>query len=159
MNPVSINGTLIIQLITFVILVILLYKYLYGPLRRVMDDRSAKIADGLAAAERGQEELDLAQKRAAEILREAKDKASEIIALAERRDIEMREEAQIKAREEADRIIAAARAEIEVEGNRAREQLRGEVVRLVVDGSQQILHREINAENHRDIVDRMVAQL
>ncbi|MBU2754540.1 F0F1 ATP synthase subunit B [Acidithiobacillus sp. CV18-2] len=159
MNPVSINGTLIIQLITFVILVILLYKYLYGPLRRVMDDRSTKIADGLAAAERGQEELDLAQKRAAEILREAKDKASEIIALAERRDIEMREEAQIKAREEADRIIAAARAEIEVEGNRAREQLRGEVVRLVVDGSQQILHREINAENHRDIVDRMVAQL
>lgn len=159
MNPVSINGTLIIQLITFVILVILLYKYLYGPLRRVMDDRSTKIADGLAAAERGQEELDLAQKRAAEILREAKDKASEIIALAERRDIEMREEAQIKAREEADRIIAAARAEIEVEGNRAREQLRGEVVRLVVDGSRQILHREINADNHRDIVDRMVAQL
>jgi F-type H+-transporting ATPase subunit b len=159
MNPVSINGTLIIQLITFVILVILLYRYLYGPLRRMMDERSAKIADGLAAAERGQEELDLAQKRATEILREAKEKASEIIAMAERRGIEMREEAQAKAREEADRIIAAARAEIEVEGNRAREQLRGEVVRLVIDGSQQILHREINADNHRDIVDRMVAQL
>ncbi|MEY2342267.1 F0F1 ATP synthase subunit B [Acidithiobacillus sp. IBUN Pt1247-S3] len=159
MNPVSINGTLIIQLITFVILVILLYKYLYGPLRRVMDDRSTKIADGLAAAERGQEELDLAQKRAAEILREAKEKAGEIISLAERRGIEMREEAQVKAREEADRILAGARAEIEVEGNRAREQLRGEVVRLVIDGSQQILHREINADNHRDIVDRMVAQL
>ncbi len=159
MNPVSINGTLIIQLITFVILVILLYKYLYGPLRRVMEDRSTKIADGLAAAERGQQELDLAQKRAAEILREAKEKAGEIIAMAERRGIEMREEAQVKAREEADRIIAVARAEIDVEENRAREQLRGEVVRLVIDGSQQILHREINADNHRDIVDRLVAQL
>ena len=101
----------------------------------------------------------LAQKRAAEILREAKEKAAEIISLAERRGIEMREEAQVKAREEADRILAGARAEIEVEGNRAREQLRGEVVRLVIDGSQQILHREINPDNHRDIVDRMVAQL
>ncbi|MCE5393120.1 MAG: F0F1 ATP synthase subunit B [Acidithiobacillus sp.] len=159
MNPVSINGTLLVQILVFAILVVLLYKYLYGPLRRIMNDRSARIADGLAAAERGKEELELAQKRAAEILREAKEKASEIIAQAERRGIEMREEAQIKAREEADRIIAGARAEIEVEENRAREQLRGELIHLVIEGSEKILQREINPENHREITDRLVAQL
>ncbi|PKY09560.1 F0F1 ATP synthase subunit B [Acidithiobacillus marinus] len=159
MNPVGINGTLIIQLITFVILVALLYKYMYGPLRKVMDARRAKIADGLAAAERGKEEMVLAQKRAAEMLREAKDKAAEIIANAERRGVELREEAQSKAREEADRIIAGARAEIDVETNRAREVLRGQVVELVVDGTQRILHREIDQNAHRDIIDRMVGQL
>ncbi|MFA7655530.1 F0F1 ATP synthase subunit B [Acidithiobacillus thiooxidans] len=159
MNPVGINGTLIIQLITFAILVALLYKYMYGPLRKVMDARRAKIADGLAAAERGKEEMALAQKRAAEMLREAKDKAAEIIANAERRGVELREEAQVKAREEADRIIAGARAEIDVETNRAREVLRGQVVELVVDGTQRILHREIDQNAHRDIIDRMVGQL
>ncbi|MBU2829649.1 F0F1 ATP synthase subunit B [Acidithiobacillus ferriphilus] len=159
MNPVGINGTLIIQLITFVILVALLYKYMYGPLRRVMDDRRAKIADGLAAAERGKEEMALAQKRATELLREAKEKAMEIVANAERRGVELREEAQSKAREEADRIIAGARAEIDVETNRAREVLRGQVVDLVVDGTQRILHREIDDKTHRDIIDRMVGQL
>jgi len=159
MNPVGINGTLIIQLITFVILVVLLYKYMYGPLRKVMDARRAKIADGLAAAERGKEEMALAQKRAAEMLREAKDKAAEIIANAERRGVELREEAQVKARGEADRIIAGARAEIDVETNRAREVLRGQVVELVVDGTQRILHREIDQNAHRDIIDRMVGQL
>ena len=159
MNPVGINGTLIIQLITFVILVALLYKYMYGPLRRVMDDRRAKIADGLAAAERGKEEMALAQKRATELLREAKEKAMEIVANAERRGVELREEAQSKAREEADRIIAGARAEIDVETTRSREVLRGQVVDLVVDGIQRILHREIHDKTHRDIIDRMVGQL
>ena len=159
MNPVGINGTLIVQLVTFVILVALLYKYMYGPLRKVMDDRRAKIADGLAAAERGKEEMALAQKRATELLREAKEKAAEIIANAERRGVELREEAQGKAREEADRIIASARAEIDVETNRAREVLRGQVVELVVNGAQRILHREIDDQTHRDIIDRMVGQL
>ena len=159
MNPVGINGTLIVQLVTFVILVALLYKYMYGPLRKVMDDRRAKIADGLAAAERGKEEMALAQKRATELLREAKDKAAEIIANAERRGVELREEAQGKAREEADRIIASARAEIDVETNRAREVLRGQVVELVVNGTQRILHREIDDQAHLDIIDRMVGQL
>ena len=159
MNPVGINGTLIVQFVTFVILVALLYKYMYGPLRKVMDDRRAKIADGLAAAERGKEEMALAQKRATELLREAKDKAAEIIANAERRGVELREEAQGKAREEADRIIASARAEIDVETNRAREVLRGQVVELVVNGTQRILHREIDDQTHRDIIDRMVGQL
>ncbi len=159
MNPVGINATLIIQLITFAILVALLFKYLYGPLRKAMDARQARIADGLAAAERGKEELDLAQKRAADILREAKDRAAEIVAAAEKRGNEMREEAQNRAREEADRIIAGARAEIEVESNRAREQLRGQVVQLVINGTERILQREIDPQAHRDIVDRMVAQL
>ena len=159
MNPVGINGTLIVQLVTFVILVALLYKYMYGPLRKVMDDRRAKIADGLAAAERGKEEMVLARKRATELLRETKEKAAEIIANAERRGVELREEAQGKAREEADRIIASARAEIDVETNRAREVLRGQVVELVVNGTQRILHREIDDQTHRDIIDRMVGQL
>ncbi|MDD5575876.1 MAG: F0F1 ATP synthase subunit B [Acidithiobacillus sp.] len=159
MNPVGINGTLIVQLVTFVILVALLYKYMYGPLRKVMDDRRAKIADGLAAAERGKEEMALAQKRATELLREAKEKAAEIIANAERHGVQLREEAQGKAREEADRIIASARAEIDVETNRAREVLRGQVVELVVNGTQRILHREIDDQTHRDIIDRMVGQL
>ncbi|MHB0888367.1 F0F1 ATP synthase subunit B [Acidithiobacillus sp.] len=159
MNPVGINATLFVQLVTFAVLVALLYKYLYGPLKGVMEARRAKIADGLAAAERGKEEIVIAQKRATEMLREAKEKAAEIIANAERRGVELKEEAQVKAREEADRILAGARAEIEVETNRAREALRERVVELVVDGAQRILHKEIDAQAHRDIVDRMVGQL
>jgi F-type H+-transporting ATPase subunit b len=115
--------------------------------------RKKQIADGLAAGDRGKHELELAAKRASETMLEAKLKAVEIIAQAEKRAIQVIEEAKNDAKAEGDRMIAAARAEIEQESHRARESLRGEVAALVVAGAGKVLRREVDAKAHADLLE------
>ncbi|MEW6613073.1 MAG: F0F1 ATP synthase subunit B [Pseudomonadota bacterium] len=155
----NINISLIGQMITFILLVILLRKYLYGPLSAVMAERRRKIAEGLEAAERGKNEQNLAEKRAAELLHDAKQRAAEIVAAAEKRSNEIREEAKGVARQEAEQIIAAARAEVEQEVNRAKTELRAKVAQLAVEGAERILAKEIDEKAHAQLLERMAAQL
>lgn len=155
----NINLTLVGQMITFILLIILMRKYLYGPLSAAMATRRQKIAEGLEAAERGKSEQHLAERRAAEVLNEAKQRATEIVAAAEKRGNEVREEAKAVARQEAEQILAAARAEVEQEYNRAREELRARVAQLAVEGAERILGREIDQKAHAQILERMVAQI
>lgn len=155
----NITATLIGQMLTFAVFVWFTMRFVWGPLVRIMDERNKRIADGLAAAERGQHEQQLAEKRAKETLQQAKEKASEIINQAHKRANEMVEEAKNDARSEGERLLAAARTEIDQERNRAREQLREHVVTLAVAGAERILEREVDTGKHRQLLDELAAQI
>ena len=155
----NINLTLIAQLVSFAVFVWFTMKYVWPPLVKAMDERKAKIADGLAAAERGAHEQELARERAKEVLHEAKTQAAEIKANAEKQAAMIVEEAKSKAKEEGSRQLAAAQAEIEQEANKAREHLRAKVAELAVAGAEKILRKEIDAEAHKDIVEAVANQI
>jgi F-type H+-transporting ATPase subunit b len=153
------NATLIGQMISFAVFVWFTMKFVWTPMMKALEERKNKIAEGLAAAERGQHEQQLAQERARERLFEAKQQVNEIIAQAQKRSNEIVEEARIAAREEGERLKAAARAEIDMETNRAREQLRKEIAALVIAGTEQVLKREVNAEAHAKVMKDLIAQI
>jgi F-type H+-transporting ATPase subunit b len=155
----NINLTLIGQSITFVFFVIFVMKFVWPPLVAALEERKAKIADGLAAAEKGKHDEELAKQRVIDTLKDAKEKAQEIISQAEKRASEIVEESKDNARVEGERILAAANAEIEQEVNRAREQLRGQVVNLAVTGAGKVLKREIDEKANEDLLKDLVAQL
>lgn len=155
----NMNLTLIGQMLAFAVFVWFTMRYVWPPLSKAMDERKARIAEGLAAAERGQHEQELAEKRAKDTLHQAKQNAAEIRSQAERQAALLIEEAREKAREEGNRQLAAARAEIEQEANKAREVLRTRVAELAVAGAEKILRREIDAEAHRDIVESVARQI
>jgi F-type H+-transporting ATPase subunit b len=148
----NINLTLFGQMTAFAVFVWFTMKFVWPPIMKAIEERKAKIADGLAAAERGKHEQQLAQQRATERLHEAKQQAAEIVARAEKRAAEIVEDSKDTARAEGARLLEAARAEIEQETNKAREQLRQNVAQLAMAGAERILRREIDAEAHKDIV-------
>ena len=155
----NINMTLIGQSITFSLFVWFCMKFVWPPIMGALDARKKLIADGLAAADRGKHELELAAKRASETLHDAKIKASEIIAQAEKRAGQVVEEAKGTAKGEGDRMITAALAEIEQESHRAREALRSEVAALVVAGATKVLRREVDAKAHADLLEAIKNEL
>lgn len=155
----NINATIIGQTITFVLLVWFTMKFVWPPLMRAMDERTKRIADGLAAAERGKHELELAGKRSTEVLRDARQQAAEIIANAERQAAQLVEEAKAAARSEGDRLIAGAKSQIEQEVFRAKESLRQQVATLAVAGAEKILRREVDAKAHADILAQIEKDL
>lgn len=155
----NINMTLIGQSITFAVFVWFCMKYVWPPIVGALEARKKQIADGLAAADRGKHELELAAKRASETLVDAKQKASDIIAQAEKRAVQLIEEAKTAAKDEGDRMIAAAKAEIGQESHRAREALRGEVAALVVAGASKVLRREVDAKAHADLLEAIKNEL
>lgn len=155
----NINATLLGQAITFAILIWFTMKFVWPPLMAAMAERAKTIADGLAAAERGKHDLELAEKRAAEILRQGREKASEIIAASEKRASEIIDEAKTNAKAEGDRILVAAKADIDQEVFRAKEQLRTQVTAVALAGAGKILGREIDAKAHNDLLDKLVAEI
>jgi F-type H+-transporting ATPase subunit b len=155
----NINLTLLGQMLSFVVFVWFTMRFVWPPLAKAMDERKAKIADGLAAAERGQHEQQLAQKRSKEALHEAKQQAADIRAKAEKQAAMIIEEAREKAKEEGSRQLAAAQAEIEQETNKAREALRIKVAQLAVMGAEKILRKEIDADAHKGIVESVANQI
>ena len=155
----NINLTLIGQSITFALFVWFCMKFIWPPVIGALEARRKEIADGLAAAERGQHEQELAEKRAAKHIKEAKSQASDIITQAQKRAGEMVEEAKGDARIEAERIVTGANAEIEQEINRAREHLRQEVVSLAIAGAEKVLKREVDKEAHAGTLAELATQL
>ena len=155
----NINLTLIGQTITFIFFVLFCMKFIWPPLVAALDERKKMIADGLAAAEKGKHDGELAKQRVLDTLKDAKVQAQDIINLAEKRASEIVEESKDTAKVEGERIIAAANAELEQEVNRAREQLRGQVVSLAVAGAGKVLKREIDEKANEDLLKDLVAQL
>lgn len=155
----SITITLFGQILTFIVLVWFITKFLWNPIIQMMEQRSKRIADGLAAAERGQHEKELAEKGAAERLREAKQDAMEIVASAHKQANQIIEDAKQKARIEGEHQLELARAEIEQESHRAKENLREQVVNLALAGAEKILEREIDATTHDEFLNKMVKAL
>ena len=155
----DINATIIGQAITFAIFIWFTLKFVWPPLTAALEERAQKIADGLAAAERGKSDLAQAERRSADALVEARQKGAEIIALSEKRRAEIIEEAKAEAVAAAERIKLAAQAEVEQETFRAREALRARVAELAVAGAERILRREINAEAHAELLTAISAEL
>ena len=153
------NATLIGQMITFVVFVWFCKAVVWPPIMNALHERKSKIAEGLAAADRGKHEQELAQKKAAEVLHEAKQQAAEIINRAEKRGAEIVEEAKHEAVEEGNRLKAGAQAEIEQEINRAKESLRGQVVEIATAGAGRILKRELDATANDELIKDLVAQI
>ena len=155
----NINLTLIGQLLSFVVFVWFTLKYVWTPIVAALDTRRKGIAEGLAAADRGKHEQELAKQRAAKVLREVKSEASEIVTQAQKRAAEILDAAKVDAREEGERIIGSARSEIDREVSRAREQLREQVAVLAVAGAEKILRREVDAATHKSVLDSIAKQL
>ena len=155
----NINLTLIGQSIAFVVFVWFCMKLVWPPIVSALNERKAKIADGLAAAEEGQKAKAQAQEHVAQVTGEAKDQAQEIIRRAEKREAEMIEEAKGSARSEGDRILSSARVEIDKEVNMAREALRVQVAALAVAGAAKILEREVDEGAHAKMLDDLISQL
>ncbi|MFT3848419.1 MAG: F0F1 ATP synthase subunit B [Propionivibrio sp.] len=146
------NATLLAQVTVFIILALFTMKFVWPPIVKALDERAAKISEGLAAAERGRQSLDLAAKHSAEAMREGKEKVAELITQAERRAAQIIEEAKAQARVEAEKVVASAHVEIEQEAARIRESLRERVAELAVAGAEKILRREVDAKAHADIL-------
>ena len=155
----SITGTLIVQMIVFLILVGFTMKFVWPPITAALDERAKKIADGLSAADKAKSELSAANKRVEAQLSAARDDAAKRLADAERLAQQMVEEAKGRASEEASKIIAAARAEAEQESVKAREVLREQVAGLAVKGAEAILRKEVNAGVHAELLGRLKAEL
>ena len=148
----NINATLIGQAIWFAVFIWITMKFVWPPLQKAMADRQAQIAEGLAAAERGKHEQELAAKRSADALREAKEKSADLVAQAEKRAQQVVEEAKGTANVEKEKIVASAQAEIDQEVERAKQQLRERVAELAVVGAEKILRKEINASVHAEML-------
>ncbi|MDP1774561.1 MAG: F0F1 ATP synthase subunit B [Methylobacter sp.] len=155
----SINATLIGQMITFALLVWFTMKYIWPPLFDSLEERKKKIADGLAAAEKGQEAMHLAEKKAKGVLKEAKEQSSEIVNLAQKRANELVEASKDTAKKEGERLILVAKAQIEQEKQNAKESLRKEVSALALRAAEQILSAEIDKTKHQDILSKISKQL
>jgi F-type H+-transporting ATPase subunit b len=155
----NINATLLAQTIMFALFVWFCMKFVWTPIIAALEERKKQIADGLADAEHAKHDLELAAKRSAEILREAKEKAAGILAGGEKRASEIVEAAKVQAKLEGDRIISGSKAEIEQEVFRAKEQLRSQVSAIALAGAARILGREIDAKAHNDLLDKLVAEM
>ncbi|MDT8386741.1 MAG: F0F1 ATP synthase subunit B [Thiogranum sp.] len=153
------NATIIGQSIAFLVFVWFTMKFVWPPIMNALTERREKIAEGLAAADRGKHEQALGQKKATETIQEAKQQAAEIISRAEKRAVEIVEESKHAAREEGERLIVAAQAQIEQEVNRAREDLRGRVVEIATAGAGRILKRELDATANDDLIQDLVARI
>ncbi len=155
----NLNATLFAQMVVFFILWWVVAKFIWPPLVKALDERAKKIADGLAAAERGKADLESASKRAAQALAEARTEGAQRIADAEKRAQLSADEIKHNAQAEAARIIAQAKAEADQQVTRARETLRDEVAALAVKGAEQILKREVNAQAHADLLNQLKVEL
>lgn len=155
----NINLTLLGQAISFAIFVWFCVKYVWPPILKALEERETRIAEGLAAAEKGQQDLASASERVEEMLREGRDKAQEYVQQSQRRADEIIEQAKQSAVEEGQRLLASARGQIDQERNEARESLRGEIAALALAGAEQVLMREVDASAHRDVLDKLSAEI
>ncbi len=155
----SINATLFVQLVVFLILALFTMKFVWPPIAKALDERAQKIADGLAAADRAKTELAAADQRVKQELAAASNEIATRLADAERRAQAIIEEAKARANDEGNKIVAAARAEAEQQAIQAREALREQVAALAVKGAEQILRKEVNAGVHADLLNRLKTEL
>jgi F-type H+-transporting ATPase subunit b len=156
---VNLGLTMLSQAVAFAIFIWFTVKFVWPPLMKAIEQRQRQIAEGLAAAERGKQDLELAAKRAAEELQRARAQAGEIISQAEKRGAAVVEEAKNAAKVEAQRIVTGAKAEIEQEVFRAREALRSQVAVLAVAGAEKILRREVDAKVHAQLLSVLETEL
>jgi F-type H+-transporting ATPase subunit b len=156
---VNINLTLIVQMIVFIALIWATMKFVWPKIIDAMEERSRKIAAGLAAAEQARADLVQADQRAEAVVKEARSKAAQILDQASKRSNEMVEEAKGTAMAEAERLVAQAHEDALLESTRARESLRREVGLLAVEGASRLLEREVDPKTHAELLDKLSAEV
>jgi F-type H+-transporting ATPase subunit b len=156
---VSLNATLLAQLVVFFILAGVTMKFVWPPIVKALDERAKKIADGLSAADKANSELSSAKKRVEDQLAASRNETTKLLADAEKRGLAIVEEAKKRAEDEGAKIVAAAKAEAEQQSIKAREVLREQVAALAVKGAEQILRREVDAGVHADLLSRLRTEL
>ncbi len=155
----NLNATLIVQTLVFLILGWVTMKFIWPPLIAAINERQKKIADGLAAAEKGEKSLVEAQQSGADIVKDARAQAAKIVDQASRRANEVIDEAKQAAVTEGQRIVTTARTEVQLDQSRAREELRREVATLAVAGASRLLGREIDARAHADLLEKLAVEI
>lgn len=155
----SIIATIFGQMITFGLLVWFTMNYVWPPLLQALEERKKKIADGLAAGEKGKQSLELADKKAKSVIKDAKDQGAEIINLAQKRANDLTEEKREAANQERERIILQGKSEIEREVQQAKEALRQQVAALAISAAEQILRKEVDINKHKEIINNLGNQL
>ncbi|QTF92814.1 F0F1 ATP synthase subunit B [Halomonas sp. BM-2019] len=155
----DINFTLIGQSIAFAFFVWFTMKFVWPPLNNAIEERQKKIADGLAASEQANQDLEVARAKADEELKAAKLQAAELIDQAKKRAAKLVEEETQRGHAEREKIIASGYAEVEAERTRVREDLRKQVAFLAIAGAEKIIEREVDAQKQSDIVEKLVAEL
>ncbi|WP_395770619.1 F0F1 ATP synthase subunit B [Arenimonas sp.] len=155
----DINLTLIIQGLAFFAVAWVVMKFGWPNIMAAIEERQAKIADGLAAADRSKKDLAQAEEKVNEVLREARVKANEIIAQAEARRLQIIDAAKDEAVAEAQRVKASADAEIEQSANKAREELRKQVSTLALAGAEKLIRREIDGNAHKALLDELASEI
>ncbi|HTY92755.1 MAG TPA: F0F1 ATP synthase subunit B [Steroidobacteraceae bacterium] len=155
----AINATFIGQFIVLLVLLWFIYRFVVPMLAGPIEERSRRIAQGLAAADEGQQSLAQAQVKADAVIREARERATQIVDQAQKRANDLVEQAKGQASAEAARIAAAAQTQIEMEATRAREALRKDVAGLAVRAASKVLEREIDARTHAELLDKLAAQI
>jgi F-type H+-transporting ATPase subunit b len=155
----DINLSILSEAVAFGLFIWFTVKFIWPPLLTAIENRQKEIADGLAAAERGKHDLELATRRSADVLRETKEKSADVLAQAERRAQQIIEEAKAAARVEADKVVASAKAEIAQEAEHAKQVLRERVAELAVSGAEKILRREVNAAAHAEMLASLKQEL
>jgi F-type H+-transporting ATPase subunit b len=155
----NINATLILQSLAMLIFVWFCMKFIWPPLLKAMDERRERIAEGLAASDRAEKELESAKVEVERQIREARDKAGEIVDQANQRHTQIMEQAKDDATSERQRQVSAAEADIAQATNQAREELRSAVASLAVLGASQILEKEVDAKTHRELLDKLIAEI
>jgi F-type H+-transporting ATPase subunit b len=156
---VNLNLTLFTQMFVFLLLALFTMRFVWPMIRGAMDARAKRIADGLAAADRGQKDLTQAKGKADEIIREARSKAVQIVDQANHRANEVIDQAKGTAVAEGERLLAAAQQQIQLETSRAREELRKQVAALAVTGASRLLEREIDAKEHAELLNKLAMQI
>ncbi len=155
----NITLTLVVQMVVFILLIWFTAKFVWPMILGAMEERSKKIALGLAAAEKGQQELAQANQNSEVIIREARTRATEIIDQAHRRATDLVEQAKATATQEGQRLVAAAQQQIDLEAQRARDTLRKEVAQLAVSAASKLLEREIDPRAHADLISKFATQI
>lgn len=155
----NINASLIVQMLVFVVFIALTMRFIWPPIVKALETRRKTIADGLAAAEQGRKELELAEIKSKETLTEAKGQAAHIIEQANQRANHIIEEAKAKAREEGEHLLQLAKSEIEQEYNAAKTQLLKQVSNIAVAGAEKILQREVDKASNDRLVDELVSEI
>ena len=155
----NITATLIVQAISFFFLILFAAKFIWPPLSHAIEARNQRIADGLAAAEKGKAALVDAERKGEASLKEARERASGVLGESEKRAAQIVDEARIAAKAEADRIVAAAREQIAAELAKSKTELREQVAALAVAGAEKILQREVDAKAHAEMLNKLKAEL
>jgi F-type H+-transporting ATPase subunit b len=156
---VNINLTLIVQTLVFIVLIWFTMKIVWPMILTPMQERESRIATGLAAADKGQQELAQASSKSQVIIREARERATQIIDQAQHRANDLVEQAKGTAVQEGQRLISAAKQQIDLEATRARESLRKEVAQIAVNAASKMLEREIDPKAHADLLGKLATQI